>query len=197
MKRIYIGLILLGWVIISLLWVQNQSLRTNLDRAEQNIMAITEDKTNEAIAFQLSYQTLRTKYDSLAEVAGANKHTKEIVRVQQTIRLTDTVLIDVPDTVLVKDFSLDTCLQNDWRTACIRIEPSEGVLRLSDSISVKSGINFRVDSEKRCKRSYRSWFGRKVWGPIFGKKVKVDVVHVQTDNPLIEIEGTDYYQIVR
>lgn len=196
-NRILIGLIVLGWVIISFLFCRCHYLQQKLEIAETNILSLTESNENMAIAYQEDYLTFKAQNDSLRRELGVNRKTKEVVRVKETVVVADTVVVLIENSIQqVQTFELDTTLQNDYRTLHIKIEADSAVLRLSEGLSVPCWISYRVDQEKRLKRHYSSWFGNRVWGPLFGKKVKVDVVRVKSDNPLIEIDSTQFIEII-
>lgn len=190
-NRLLIGLIILGWIIISFLFCRCHYLSQKLEIAEQNIISLKEHKQAQANAYQIRYRELR---DSLHN-KEISKNTLSVVKVKETVRTTDTLLISIEDTIFAKDFHLDTVLHNDWRYMHIKIEPSDGVLRLSDSLSLQSGLTYRIDKRKVLKRNYKTWFGNKVWGPVFGKKMNIHTVYMQTDNPLIHIDSTSYFEL--
>lgn len=197
MKRLLILMVVLGWAIIAYLFLHTNSLKRENDRLNNNILSLVESNENMAIAYQTDYNQFCAERDSLRRMIGVSKKTQEVITHTVTVKSTDTLLIPIEDTILVKDFALDTTLVNDWRTTRITIEPNEGVLRLSDELSVQSRLSYRIDKKKVLKRKYRTWFGNKVWGPVFGKKTTVRTVTLVQDNPLIELNGDiEYIQIV-
>lgn len=196
-NRIFLGLIVLGWIIISFLFCRCNDLNQKLQVAERNIISLVDLNNDMAVAYQQDYNSYKAENDSLRRELGVNKKTKEVVRVKELVKVTDTLTININDTVQqIEDFHLDTTLQNDYRTLHINIEADSAVLRLSEGLMVHGWISYRVDEEKRLKRQYSSWFGNKIWGPLFGRKVRVDVVRVKSDNPLINIDSTQFVEIV-
>lgn len=196
-NKLLIGLIILGWVIISFLFCRCHYLQQKLEVAENNIISLTESNEAMAIAYQEDYISYKAENDSLRRAIGVNKKTKEVVRVKETVVVADTVEVPIESTIQqIQDFRLDTTLTNDYRTLRIKIESDSAVLRLSEGLSVNGWVSYRIDKEKRLRRHYSTWFGNKIWGPLFGRKVKVDVVRVKSDNPLIHIDSTQFVEII-
>lgn len=191
-------MIVLGWVLISALFCRCNYLSKKLAVAENNIVSLNNELQDQAIAYQIDFDNYCITNDSLAEALEISKRTKQIVRVKEVVSTTDTLTIDLHNTIVaVKTIKVDTTLTNDWRTLRIEIHPdssNEGCLRLSDSVSVSGWLSYRVDEEKVPRRKYRTWVGR-LWGKMF-HCVKVSKVYVRSDNPLICIDSTNYIQIV-
>lgn len=196
MKKIVIGLLLCSWALIAYLITRNSVLSTNLQNAENNIVALTDTLYNEACAYQTTIGQLELRNKALYDSLKIDKHTKEIVRIKVKSSTKDTVLIPVKDTVLrIKEFRIDTTLNNDWRTLHLTITPDsskKALLRLSDEVTVYDCISYKVEEKKVLVKQYR-W---KLWGKLFGKKIKVKRVVVTNQNPLIEIIGTNYIDII-
>lgn len=190
MKRIYIGLILLGWVLISILWVNNQSLQTANDRLSNNIASLNNTIQNETITYQTTLSSLRMANDSLAKIIAKNvdKKTKEIVYVKSIEHITDTVQLP-PERITIHQ-QIDTVLTDgEWYRLNIVIDT---LYRLSTAFTAQSELTYQLSSEKVIPEPKRWWIQR-----LFQRRVKVHRVKLYERNPYIKHETLKAIEIVR
>ncbi len=182
-------MVLIGWALMSYLFLSNSRLHKENDRLHSNIVSLNNTIQDEAVAYQASLQTLQLSNDSLVKELAkkATKKTKEIVYVKSTATIRDTILLPADRIEVVKP--VDTVLTDgEWYRLHIAIDT---IYRLSADIIAKSELTYQVTTEKVIPEPKRWWIQR-----LFQRKVKVGKVRLFERSPYIEHDDVRYFDII-
>lgn len=176
MKRNIIGILIV--VLVGLLCLNAfQARRINVQQKQyeyaiNNIKSLNDTLNDQCIALQLSCDQLRYFNDSTIheldslrrELKIKDNKIKQLGRVKQEVYVHDTLRL--MDTVFVNDFSLDTCLGDQWYQTCLSMD-------YPNCISVDNTMNLNTDCLLYVKRETinppcKTWIGR-----LFQKKHNV------------------------
>lgn len=176
--KLYLTMTVLGWIIISALWVANNNLKADLERAEQNLSAINNElgsTSDELWQIKTDYATLLTINDSITKELAkkADKHTEKIVYKKSVIAIHDTIRLQ--DTFPTK-MIIDTTLADKWRTTSIKLRDST----IAIDVSMLSELTLIQQKEKVIPKPRKTWFGR-----LFQRKLTTHKIYIQEENPYI------------
>lgn len=181
-------MIVLGWVIMSALYVQNNSLKSKLDQAQLNLTNINNQlgsTSDELWQIKTDYTTLLTIQDSLTQILAekANKRTEQIIYKKSVVNIHDTIRLQ--DTIPAK-LIVDTTITDKWRTTALKLRDST----IAIDVSMLSELTLIQQKEKVIPKPRKTWFGR-----LFQRKVTTHKIFIQEENPYIYTVESRWYTI--
>lgn len=186
--KLYLIMTVLGWIIISALWVANNNLKADLERAEQNLSAINNQlgsTSDELWQIKTNYASLLSINDSITrELAKkADKHTEQIIYKKSIAVVHDTIRLQ--DTIPAK-LNVDTTLEDKWRRTSLKLRDST----IAIDVSMLSELTLIQQKEKVIPRPRKTWFGR-----LFQRRVTTHKIYIQEENPYIYTVGSRWYDL--
>lgn len=198
MKRIWILFTLVGWAIISYLFLQIDHLTADNERLRTNILALEDHNESSAITMQVTYNELMARNQELADSLQISKKTVRVVSHNVKVQVHDTIEVPIPTSSFTEKvgtssftekLELDTVLQDCYHTNHINVQ-IDSIFRLSEDLIIKSELSYRTDRQMVYTGKKHTKFGK--WlDKVFSRKktyVSVDRVILQQRNPLILTE---------
>lgn len=198
-KWVVLGLILALCVTCAIQCSTNRKLQERYDHAttnEKSLLDRIEGQDGEIIEYQSTIATLTHTKDSviqnlLKQKENLNIRNSELrtmmsmasqYHATDTIRLTDTIFKE-------PDFSLDTCLQDEWRNMCIGLKyPGD----IRTDATMRSQKEVYVTAKRETVEPPKKFFLCR-W---FQKKHTVTRVYIKEENPYITAEENVYIRVV-
>lgn len=186
MKRIWILFTIVGWAIISYLFLQNNRLTADNERLRTNILALEDHNESSAITMQTTYDELMARNQALADSLQISKKTVRVMTQKVKVQVHDTIEVPISTSSFIRKLELDTTLQDCYHTNHINVQ-IDSIFRLSEDLIIKSELSYRTDRQMVYTGKKHTKFGK--WlDKVFSKRktyVEVDRVILQQRNPLI------------
>lgn len=176
--KLYLIMIVLGWIIISALWVANNNLKADLERAEQNLSAINNQlgsTSDELWQIKTDYASLLSINDSITKELAkkVDEHTEQIIYKKSVIAIHDTIRLRES---FPAQMAIDTTIEDKWRTTSLKLRDST----IAIDVSMLSELTLIQQKEKTIPKPRKTWFGR-----LFQKKLTTHKIYIQEENPYI------------
>lgn len=193
---VILGLVLALGITCFIQYKTNQSLKKEHEVATANIKSLLDDRDNEIIELQLSMDVLRNTKDSTIQNLLAqkdklnikNKELQTMVSMASQFHVHDTVPIH--DTIFREpDFTMDTCIKNEWRTTCVEMKYPNQVC--VDATMKSQKEVFVTAKRETIEPPSKCFFIR--W---FQKKHTVTRVIINEENPYIENQENVYIRVI-